>query len=156
MIQRLGSGALGGKGEGLALIDGILGLQFRAAGGPVLADAVAELRIDAPRTLIVGVDIFEEFMREGGLREAASAAYAEGGSGYAGLREAFLSIAPARACRRGPSRISCPRRASPSSPAPRASSRIRRASLSRASTSPTRYPTTIPTPRCASPNSSTP
>jgi hypothetical protein len=91
LIQRLGSGALGGKGEGLALIDGILRLPFRAGGGPILADAAVGLRIDAPRTIIVGVDIFEEFAREGKLRAAANAAYAEGGGGYAELREAFLA-----------------------------------------------------------------
>jgi hypothetical protein len=92
LIFRLSGGALGGKGEGLALIDRILWQALPSDAGVKLRDSVPGLAIDAPRTGIIGVDVFDEFARRGKLREAAAAAYAEGGFGYAGLREAFLSV----------------------------------------------------------------
>jgi hypothetical protein len=98
VILRIGGGSLGGKGEGLVMIDGMLWLPV--AGSPLSLDGVAlrdstpGLLIDAPRTAIIGVEVFEEFVRGRDLRAAACAAYAEGEEGYQGryalLREAFL------------------------------------------------------------------
>jgi hypothetical protein len=98
VIFRLSGGALGGKGEGLELIDRILWQPIPGDEGKpsyfgaALRDAVPSLPIDAPRTGIVGVDVFDEFVRRGKLRAAVDAAYAEGGGGYAAVREAFLSV----------------------------------------------------------------
>jgi hypothetical protein len=61
------------------------------SGDVAFRDAVPGLPIDEPRTAIIGTEVFEEFARAAGLREAASAAYAEGGGGYPALREAFLA-----------------------------------------------------------------
>jgi hypothetical protein len=108
LIPRFGGSSLGGKGEGLALIDELLGRPAGSAGRPAsspssgarlhevalrgasLREAVPGLRIDAPRTAIICAEYFEEFLRSGDLREAVSAAYAKGGGGYAELRRRFL------------------------------------------------------------------
>jgi hypothetical protein len=100
LIPRFGGTSLGGKGEGLALIDDMLARPAAMAGrrAASLREAVAGLRIDAPRTMIVCAEFFEEFMRSGGLREAVAAAYAEGGGGYPALRRLFLQASlPERA-----------------------------------------------------------
>jgi hypothetical protein len=92
LILRIGGGALGGKGEGLALIDELLragpaGSPVRGAqSGSALGDAVPGLPISMPRTAIVCTEAFEEFERAGGLGE-----YAAGEGDYAALRARFLA-----------------------------------------------------------------
>jgi hypothetical protein len=74
----IGGGGLGGKGEGIALIDGLLG-EGAALGPPGLP-------ISMPRTAIVGVGAFEEYARARGLLE-----YAAGEGDYYAIRSCFLS-----------------------------------------------------------------
>jgi hypothetical protein len=90
LILRIGRGALGGKGEGLALIDELLEGGRSEPSAP-LRTGPGGLPLSEPRTLIVCTDVYEDYAGANGLREAAKAAYAEGGGGYPALREAFLA-----------------------------------------------------------------
>jgi len=61
---RIGGGSLGGKGRGLAFMNSILyryGMNNRFSG----------TQIHVPPTAVVGTNVFDEFMSQGGLREAA-------------------------------------------------------------------------------------
>jgi CheY-like chemotaxis protein len=59
---RLGSGSLGGKARGLAFIDKVLTMNL----DPTLFPDVS---ISIPRTLAIGTDFFDEFMRKNNLFE---------------------------------------------------------------------------------------
>jgi len=61
-LTRLGGGALGGKAAGLARARGAIAERFDPAryGG---------LRVEIPRAVVIGADVFESFVDRGGLRE---------------------------------------------------------------------------------------
>lgn len=101
-MLRIGGGSLGGKGEGLALIEELLWrpispggtadvAQRGALADRALREAVPGLAIGAPRTAILGTEVFEEFAKAADLRAFAEAAYADGGGGYAAIREICLA-----------------------------------------------------------------
>lgn len=63
-FARIGGGSLGGKARGLAFV------------GRLLLDADIERRYDGvqvgvPATVVIGTDVFDEFLQDGGLRDTA-------------------------------------------------------------------------------------
>ncbi len=58
----IGSGSIGGKARGLAFIDKVLNSYIKEGDFP-------EVDITIPRTVVIGTDVFEEFMKENNLFE---------------------------------------------------------------------------------------
>ncbi len=61
---RLGGGSLGGKARGLAFVDRLL----EESG---VADRFPGVRIDVPQSVVLGTDVFDEFLEQDGLRDFA-------------------------------------------------------------------------------------
>jgi CheY-like chemotaxis protein len=61
---RLGSGALGGKARGLAFVDRLLNTSR-------IAERFAGARIVVPPSVVIGAEVFDEFLEINGLRELA-------------------------------------------------------------------------------------
>ncbi len=61
---RLGGGSLGGKARGLAFVDLLLADSRLAAGFP-------DVSIDVPPSVVLGTDVFDEFVEKSGLRDFA-------------------------------------------------------------------------------------
>ncbi|MEW6412406.1 MAG: PEP/pyruvate-binding domain-containing protein [Candidatus Zixiibacteriota bacterium] len=61
---RLGGGSIGGKGRGLAFINALLH-QFK------LSDSFEGVTISVPKSIILGTDVFDDFMQENDLAEYA-------------------------------------------------------------------------------------
>jgi hypothetical protein len=80
-IARLCGGEIGGKGEGLELIRSMLG-----------GIVVPGLSVAMPRTAILGVDGFEEFLKERGAREALRLEGELTEGDYGALRASFLRV----------------------------------------------------------------
>jgi hypothetical protein len=64
ILSRVGSGSLGGKARGLVFIDKVLA-------GYLKPDAFPGVHIGIPRTLILGTDIFDAFMKQNDLLKLA-------------------------------------------------------------------------------------
>ena len=67
----IGGGSVGGKARGLAFMDRILARYFDPGRFPGVTVAI-------PRTLVLGTDVFDEFMRENDLLHAAVADHSDG------------------------------------------------------------------------------
>ena len=63
-FYRLGGGSLGGKARGLAFVDRLLEESGVAAKFP-------GVRLDVPQAVVLGTDIFDEFLEQDGLRDFA-------------------------------------------------------------------------------------
>ena len=63
-FSRLGGGSLGGKARGLAFVDRLLA-ESR------LATRFPDVRIDVPPSVVLGTDVFNEFLEGDGLRDFA-------------------------------------------------------------------------------------
>lgn len=63
-FARLGGGALGGKARGLAFVDALLA-------GANLDAEFPEVHVQVPRSVVIGTDVFDEFLDTNGLRRAA-------------------------------------------------------------------------------------
>ena len=63
-FSMIGSGSIGGKARGLAFLDRILAKNFDRARFP-------DIDIAIPRTVVIGTDIFDDFIRDNGLLELA-------------------------------------------------------------------------------------
>lgn len=63
-FYRLGGGSMGGKARGLAFIDKVLTANLKEEEFP-------GVRISIPRTLVLGTDLFDEFIRQNDLFAAA-------------------------------------------------------------------------------------
>jgi CheY-like chemotaxis protein len=77
-FSRLGGGSLGGKARGLAFVDLLLaesGVSSRFPG----------VRIDVPPSVVLGTDVFDEFLEQDGLRDLALNSADE-----AGIRRRFV------------------------------------------------------------------
>jgi len=61
---RIGEGSIGGKARGLAFLDSLIKRNR-------LADKYSGVTISIPRTVVIGTDIFDEFMEENNLYEIA-------------------------------------------------------------------------------------
>ncbi len=61
---RIGGGSLGGKGRGLAFINALLH-RFR------LTDSYPGVTISVPKSVIIGTDVFDDFVQANGLLETA-------------------------------------------------------------------------------------
>lgn len=61
---RMGGGSLGGKARGLVFFDKVLASNFEFSRFP-------EVKIEIPRTLVLGTDIFEEFLESNDLEPLA-------------------------------------------------------------------------------------
>lgn len=78
-IVRLGSGALGGKGRGLAFINTLIyNLNF--------GDIIPALNIRTPITMVIGTDEFDIFMEKNNLNELIYS-----GEDYSVIKERFLA-----------------------------------------------------------------
>ncbi|MEI8205222.1 MAG: PEP/pyruvate-binding domain-containing protein, partial [Bacteroidota bacterium] len=64
IFSRIGNGSVGGKARGLAFIDSLLKRNR-------LIDKFENVMITIPRTVVMGVDIFDEFMEENNLYDIA-------------------------------------------------------------------------------------
>jgi len=67
---RLGGGSLGGKGRGLAFVNALLH-RFK------LSDMFDGVTISVPKSVIIGTDVFDEFIRENNLAEVALGDYTD-------------------------------------------------------------------------------
>jgi CheY-like chemotaxis protein len=77
-VVSLGSGALGGKGRGLAFINSMIyNLNF--------GEVLPSLKIRTPVTMIIGTDEFEMFMKKNNLNESVSSA-----PNYDSIKDSFL------------------------------------------------------------------
>jgi CheY-like chemotaxis protein len=77
-VVSLGSGALGGKGRGLAFINSMIyNLNF--------GEVLPSLNIRTPVTMIIGTDEFEMFMKKNNLNESVSSA-----PNYDSIKDSFL------------------------------------------------------------------
>ncbi len=65
---RIGGGSLGGKGRGLAYVNALLS-QYK------LHDFFDNVRVNVPTSVILGTDVFDEFMERNNLMEFALASY---------------------------------------------------------------------------------
>jgi len=63
-FSRLGGGSLGGKARGLAFVDRLVAESSLAARFP-------DVRIDVPASVVLGTDVFDEFLEQDGLRDFA-------------------------------------------------------------------------------------
>lgn len=63
-FARIGEGSIGGKARGLAFLDSLIKRNR-------LTDYFADVVISIPRTVVLGTDIFDEFMEENNLYEIA-------------------------------------------------------------------------------------
>ena len=63
-FSMIGSGSIGGKARGLAFLDRILAHDFNDAQFP-------DIHIAIPRTVVIGTDAFDDFIRENDLLELA-------------------------------------------------------------------------------------
>ena len=78
-VVSLGSGALGGKGRGLAFINSMIyNLNF--------GEVLPSLNIRTPVTMIIGTDEFELFMKKNNLNESVSSA-----PDYDSIKDSFLN-----------------------------------------------------------------
>jgi CheY-like chemotaxis protein len=66
----IGSGSIGGKARGLAFMDRILAKYFDPGKYPGVA-------VSIPRTLVLGTDVFDDFIKENDLLNAAVADYSD-------------------------------------------------------------------------------
>ncbi len=64
LFARIGQGSIGGKARGLAFLDSIIKRNR-------LTDKFDDVTISIPRTVVLGTDIFDEFMEENNLYEIA-------------------------------------------------------------------------------------
>ena len=64
-VVEIGTGALGGKGRGVAFVNTLI-YNFDFSG------MVDDINIRAPRTIIIGVDVFSEFINENDLKKCMS------------------------------------------------------------------------------------
>lgn len=64
MFSRIGDGSIGGKARGLAFIDSLIKKD-------VLSESYDDVLVTIPRTVVICTDIFDEFMDEDDLYEAA-------------------------------------------------------------------------------------
>ena len=63
-LSRIGEGSLGGKARGLAFLDSMIKRNQ-------LYDKWKGVRVTIPKTIVLGTDIFDQFMEENGLYEIA-------------------------------------------------------------------------------------
>ena len=63
-FARIGQGSIGGKARGLAFLDSLIKRNR-------LTDKFSDVLISIPRTVVLGTDIFDEFMEENKLHETA-------------------------------------------------------------------------------------
>ncbi|HNY03819.1 MAG TPA: PEP/pyruvate-binding domain-containing protein, partial [Bacteroidales bacterium] len=63
-FARIGEGSIGGKARGLAFLDSLIKRNR-------LTDKYEDVMISIPRTVVLGTDIFDEFMEENNLYEVA-------------------------------------------------------------------------------------
>jgi hypothetical protein len=63
-FTRIGEGSLGGKARGLAFLDSMIKRNY-------LIDRFKDVLITIPRTVVLGTDVFDEFMEENRLYEKA-------------------------------------------------------------------------------------
>jgi CheY-like chemotaxis protein len=70
-FSMVGSGSIGGKARGLAFMDRILARYFDPGKFPGVT-------ISIPRTLVLGTDVFDDFMRENDLLSHAVGDYSDG------------------------------------------------------------------------------
>ncbi len=66
----IGSGSIGGKARGLAFMDRILARYFDPAAFPGVT-------VSIPRTLVLGTDVFDDFLRENDLLPQAVGSYSD-------------------------------------------------------------------------------
>ena len=64
LLSRVGGGSLGGKARGLVFIDKVLA-------GYLPPDAFPGVQVGIPRTLILGTDVFDDFLRQNRLLDLA-------------------------------------------------------------------------------------
>lgn len=88
-IAQMGTGAMGGKGRGVAFINTLIyNFDFNSL--------VPGINIKTPRTTIIGVDVFDEFMEENGLKEYYSCDEID----YSELRKKFKDSVLPRSLKR--------------------------------------------------------
>ena len=69
-FSMIGSGSIGGKARGLAFLDRILATNFDDAQFP-------DIHIAIPRTVVIGTDAFDDFIRENDLLELAVTSHSD-------------------------------------------------------------------------------
>jgi CheY-like chemotaxis protein len=70
-FSKIGHGSLGGKARGLAFMSSML------KDDPCLRDDYPKVSLKIPRTIVIGTDVFEEFVEKNGLRNFASEGFAD-------------------------------------------------------------------------------
>ena len=77
-FARIGSGSLGGKARGLAFVDALLARHK-------LHEAFDDVRVYVPRSIVIGTDVFDEFLSRNHLWDIASSGLSD-----VEIRAAFL------------------------------------------------------------------